>query len=278
MSGNPPRSILRDLAPARGDPDRIHDSYALTGLVKAPLEFCQFPPVFERARGQPICSLLSRRHGSGEVSPQPSPFNQSSERRRTRRGRWSTSAATSHDKEFATMKCLVSIAACAFAMSLAAGAAAQQGPDHVSATLVGPQETPAVSTPAQGSLEADIDDANRSVDWTLSFSGLQGQVTQAHIHFAQPNVAGGIVLWFCKTAATAANAPAGTKDCPTPGGTVSGTFTPADVRAVTTQGISPGDFEEVVWAMRNGFAYANVHSDLSPGGEIRGQIQAGAGH
>jgi hypothetical protein len=178
------------------------------------------------------------------------------------------------------MKCLVSIAACAFVMSLAAGAAAQQGPDEVSATLVGTQETPAVSTPAQGSFEADIDDADRSVDWTLTFSGLQAPVAQAHIHFAQANVAGGIVVWLCKT--TQMNAPAGTQDCPA-SGTITGTFRPADVVTVTPQGISPGDFEEVVWAMRNGFAYANVHTSGpegtgSPGGEIRGQIQRGTGH
>lgn len=179
------------------------------------------------------------------------------------------------------MKRTVSIAACAVVLcaAAAAGTAAQQGPDHVSATLAGTQETPSVSTPAQGSFEADIDDANRSVDWSLTYSGLQAPIAQAHIHFAQPNVAGGIVVWLCKTTQT--NAPPGTADCPA-SGTVSGTFRPADVVAVTTQGIAAGDFDEIVWAMRNGFAYANVHTSGpggtgSPGGEIRGQIERGSG-
>jgi hypothetical protein len=35
---------------------------------------------------------------------------------------------------------------------------------------------------------------------------------------------------------------------------------------------SPGEFAELVAAIRAGRAYANVHSDKVPAGEIRGQI------
>jgi hypothetical protein len=51
--------------------------------------------------------------------------------------------------------------------------------------------------------------------------------------------------------------------------------TPADVVGPAGQGISPGQFEEVLKAMREGATYANVHSTLFPGGEIRGQIESG---
>ena len=38
------------------------------------------------------------------------------------------------------------------------------------------------------------------------------------------------------------------------------------------QGIAPGEFEEIVAAIRAGRAYANVHTTKFPGGEIRAQI------
>jgi hypothetical protein len=37
-------------------------------------------------------------------------------------------------------------------------------------------------------------------------------------------------------------------------------------------GIEPGALGEIVAAIRNGTAYANVHSTKWPGGEIRGQL------
>jgi hypothetical protein len=38
------------------------------------------------------------------------------------------------------------------------------------------------------------------------------------------------------------------------------------------QGIAPGEFAELVRAMRAGVTYANVHTTTHGGGEIRGQI------
>jgi hypothetical protein len=38
------------------------------------------------------------------------------------------------------------------------------------------------------------------------------------------------------------------------------------------QGIEPGAFDELTRAIRKGVTYANVHTDLFPAGEIRGQI------
>lgn len=173
------------------------------------------------------------------------------------------------------MRRTASIIMCGAVLALS-GAVAAQRADKVSATLTGPGEIPAVSTPGQGSFSAQINEGGW-VDWTLSYSDLQADIAQSHIHIAQPFANGGIVVWLCKT--TQMNAPAGTQDCPAPrAGTLSGTFDANDVVAVATQGISPGDFEEVVAAMRSGLAYANVHTAQSPGGEIRGQIKAGAGH
>ena len=59
---------------------------------------------------------------------------------------------------------------------------------------------------------------------------------------------------------------------------MTGTISPDQVLTVTGQGISAGEFDEFVRAIRAGATYANVHSTAFPPGEIRGQIQQGAGH
>jgi hypothetical protein len=136
----------------------------------------------------------------------------------------------------------------------------------------------AVSTKASGSFSATINNAGDIIDYELSYKGLEGAVTQAHIHFGQPSTVGGIVVWLCQTATNPAPAPVTdtsiTPLCPTEG-TVKGTITAIQVLAPTAQGISAGEFEELVRALRAETAYANVHSSLHGPGEIRGQIRIG---
>jgi hypothetical protein len=131
----------------------------------------------------------------------------------------------------------------------------------------------AVSTKASGKFEATIDDKADTIQYTLRYDNLEGTVTQAHIHFGQRHTVGGIVVWLCQAAAAPApaNVSSVTPNCPA-SGSVSGTITPAQVLEAVGQGIAPGEFEEVVAAIRAGRAYANVHSSLFPPGEIRGQI------
>ena len=169
----------------------------------------------------------------------------------------------------------IGLAAGAVALVLAGSAHAQRGVSNVSAGLEPSQEVPAVSSPARGSFEARIDDVAQMVEYTLTYEGLQADVRMSHIHIAQKNVNGGIMVWLCGTATNPG--PAGTQVCPQ-SGTVTGVITPSDVGAVTTQGIAPGEFGEFVAAIRAGLAYVNVHTAQSPGGEIRGQLGPGSGH
>jgi hypothetical protein len=95
-------------------------------------------------------------------------------------------------------------------------------------------------------------------------------VAQAHIHIAQKDVNGAIVIWLC---GNVANTPPGIQPCPPSPAMISGTATAANVIPQTTQGIGAGEFADVLRALRRGDAYANVHSSMSPGGELRSQIK-----
>ena len=144
---------------------------------------------------------------------------------------------------------------------------------HRAKLLEGVQETPAVITGASGTFTMDIGKGDNSFEFELSYEGIEnGTVTQAHIHVGQPNVAGGIVIFLCTNLTPPAGVPV-PPPCPQNGGTVTGTRTAADVLAQTTQGVSAGEFAAVLTAIREGVAYANVHSTGSPAGEIRGQIK-----
>lgn len=164
----------------------------------------------------------------------------------------------------------VSASVLAVAALAAATAVADGNRKSFATTLWGYEEVPAVNTVATGNLALRIANNEQSVDYTLAYSGMQGTVTQAHIHFAQKGVNGGIMVWLCGTAALPG--PAGTPSCPGQGGSVSGTFGAGQVLGPGAQQLTAGDLASVIDALRGGVAYANVHTTLSPGGEIRGQI------
>ena len=159
------------------------------------------------------------------------------------------------------------VAAGAIAILLGAAGVTVAGADDddgVQARLKGFEEVPAVSTAASGKFEAEIDRAAQRIDYELSYSDLEAPVLFAHIHLGQRTANGGVAAFLCGGG--------GMPACPQ-SGIVEGTIVPADVIGPASQGIAPGEFDELVTAIRAGVTYANVHSDKFPGGEIRGQIR-----
>jgi hypothetical protein len=171
-------------------------------------------------------------------------------------------------------KSLKVLALVALAVALALPVWAQGG-GAGSTRLRAFEEVPAISSPGEGRFSVQISGSGSSLSYQLSYSKLLGAVTQSHIHIAQRGVNGGIMIFLCSNLG---NGPAGTQACPASPGSISGTITADDVvAAAAAQGVAAGELGEVLRAMRNGVTYVNVHSNLFPGGEIRGQLRFGRG-
>jgi hypothetical protein len=149
------------------------------------------------------------------------------------------------------------------------------GPKQSRGALGGYQEVPAVSSTGSARFEASLNATADAIAYKLSYSGLEGDITQSHIHFGQRGVNGGIVTVLCTNLG---NGPAGTQACPPAPATVEGTIEAADiVGSAAAQGIAAGEFAEVLRAIKSGMTYANVHTTKHPGGEVRSQLRGGWG-
>jgi len=168
----------------------------------------------------------------------------------------------------------VAIAAAAAATIPAAASAANddglRARNILHEQLTGFQEDPlALSTTGSGQFRAVVDEAAQTITYRLTYTGLEGTVTQSHIHIGGAAQSGGISVFLCSNLG---NGPATTQACPAAPGTITGTITPLDVIGPVGQGVTAGQFNELIAALRAGKTYVNVHSTLYPGGEIRAQI------
>jgi len=180
------------------------------------------------------------------------------------------------------MKMLLQVAFISLALLVGVAGAKDKGKANspgsfIHADLIGLREVPAVSSQASGQFKATIVN-EAAINYELTFSGLESTVTQAHIHIGQKFVSGGITLWLCQTA-TNKDPTNLAPQCPQ-SGTVQGLLTEKNIVGPTAQGIAGGatggttaEFAEILKLIRAGFTYANVHSTVSPSGEIRGQIK-----
>jgi hypothetical protein len=115
----------------------------------------------------------------------------------------------------------------------------------VHSTLSSYQEVPAVSSSGTGSFRARIDETEGAIYWELSYTGLEADATQSHIHFGQAGVNGGVSAFLCTNLG---NGPAGTATCPLRSGELSGVISASSVIGPAAQGISPG--ESLSWSPR----------------------------
>ena len=132
--------------------------------------------------------------------------------------------------------------------------------------LEGAQETPAINTSGTGRFRAVVH-PDGTIDFTLTFADLSGPPAVSHIHFAQPDVAGGVMIFLCG---------GGRKPlCPaTTSGTITGTIAATDVVGPAAQGVAPADLVAALHVIIDlGDGYVNMHTAQHPGGEIRGQIK-----
>jgi CHRD domain-containing protein len=156
----------------------------------------------------------------------------------------------------------------AVAVSILAGlhAVADSQTNNFRAHLDGYHETPlSISTNATGSFRARLNPTGDELTYELEYSGLEGgNVLFAHVHIGQIGTTGGVMFFLCGGG--------GKPACPNSPATVTGTVNASNIIGPSGQGVSPGEFEEAIAAMRDGAAYANVHTAVYQPGEIRGQI------
>lgn len=162
-------------------------------------------------------------------------------------------------------------------LALAAVAFAGRGHDKgdaksFSAKLNGWEEDPSQVTTGKGSFRAHIDSATQ-ISFTLKYRNLEGPAFMAHIHIGSRHESGGISAWLCGPPAPPP--PVTQPPCP-PGQTteavVNGTIQADDITGPAAQGVEPGNFADLIRALRRGETYTNVHTvTRAPGGEIRGQ-------
>lgn len=119
------------------------------------------------------------------------------------------------------------------------------------------QEVPvctAAGASAMGTGTVTIDEDDE-LTVMVTYSGLSGPVTMAHIHIAPPGMAGPIVLPFT--------------DLSSP---IMETFTEADYPA-DPPAEAPETWAEFLDAVRDGDTYVNLHTEACAPGEIRDQIE-----
>lgn len=130
--------------------------------------------------------------------------------------------------------------------------------------LTGAQEVPPVVTDATGRATFKITDNDTKIHFRISSKGLD-RITQAHIHAAPRGANGDIILFLFPL-----TRPGGVNG---EGWSVSGTLTATDLIPRPAANPAPiNTFADAVKAIRSGNTYANIHTVVHPGGEIRGQI------
>jgi len=159
--------------------------------------------------------------------------------------------------KLATMQVLaivltLAIAALSAAMlTNGAPAAFAQQSQTFTAKLTGNNEVPPVNTPATGMAQFQLSSDGKELNYDLSATNLKGFM-MAHVHQGKAGENGPPVT--------------------TPLSIGKGKITSSDLQGP----LAGKQISDIVNIMKNGGAYANVHTQQNQNGEIRGQITSGA--
>ena len=141
---------------------------------------------------------------------------------------------------FTSITTITGIALLGFASSVFAHDHGDHG--GIQTRLKGYAEVPSVSSTAKGRFKASIN--GDTINYELSYRDLEGEVRQAHIHFGQRGVNGGVAVYLCQTSFNPD--PTGLAPTCPQSGTVSGTLRAANVVGPAGQGIDATEFAELV--------------------------------
>ena len=138
------------------------------------------------------------------------------------------------------------------------------------APLLGSSELPANASPANGSVLITIDFDLVTMRVETNFSGLLGNVTAAHIHCCtDPGTNVGAATQVPSFIGFPLGITAGTYDH-TFDMALASSYNPAFI--TNHGGLVSTAFNDLVAGFDAGKAYLNIHTDLFPGGEIRGLL------
>ena len=140
------------------------------------------------------------------------------------------------------------------------------------ATLTGAQEVPPNASPGIGSGLVTLDTATNLLTVNVSFAGLLSPTVASHIHCCTPPGANAIVA---TPVPTFPGFPLGVTTgtyLQTFDLTLASTYNPAFITA--HGGTVAGAQAAFINGLLNGQTYLNIHTQMFPGGEIRGQLQA----
>ena len=153
-------------------------------------------------------------------------------------------------------------AAAATATTGGGTAISSTGQQMFTATMTGSEEVPPKNTQATGSAKFVSSSDGNSMTYRVRVAHING-VTMAHIHSGSIGKNGPIVVTLFKSAA--------------PTGPMNGPLSQGTITSANLEGPLKGKtISDLVKLINDGKAYANVHTQQNPKGEIRGQISTSA--
>jgi hypothetical protein len=142
----------------------------------------------------------------------------------------------------------------ALAVALGVSGCSEQDQEKYVATLSGANEVPAVSTSASGRVVLIVAADGQSAEYSVEASGLGSGVTGGHFHRGAAGLNGPVILSFYSTNGVAAGS------------------TDLEREGRIARVINKTQLDTILTDLRAGNLYANIHTSLRPGGEIRGQM------